>query len=53
MQVGGLLRQPQATTKASTIMPVTYQKKALSWPSDLSPSATYSAEPPKIALATA
>jgi hypothetical protein len=32
---------------------VTYQKNQGSWPSCLNQSATYSAEPPKIALAIA
>jgi MFS family permease len=41
------------TRNATTAIKVTYQKKAVSIPIDFSDNATYSAEPPNIALATA
>ncbi len=45
--------QHQETRKAMAAITVTYQKNACSIPADLSDSATYSAEPPNNAFATA
>lgn len=53
MQVTRLPWESQANKERNHHHPLTYQKNADSCPSDLSPSATYSADPPKIALATA